>query len=162
MSRLTVAWVTSKPCAISASTSSRWLPTGRDGDELADRPLAQRASSSWPRRHSRHPRRAARRPAVMRVPKRGSSSARSRASGADESAMIASAPSQPSADSAARILGTMPPAMTPRLDEVLGLGHGQRVELAAVGVAHAVDVGQQHQLAGAETGRDARPPRRRR
>ena len=30
MSRETVAWVTSKPCAVSASTTSRWLPTGRD------------------------------------------------------------------------------------------------------------------------------------
>ena len=69
--------------------------------------------------------------------------------------MIASAPSQPSADSAARTLGTMPPAMTPAVDEVLGLGDGQRVELASVGVAHAVDVGQQDQLAGAEPGRDA-------
>ena len=69
--------------------------------------------------------------------------------------MIASAPSQPSADSAARILGTMPPAMTPVVDEVLRLGDGQRVELAAVGVADAVDVGQQDQLARAEPGRDA-------
>ena len=69
--------------------------------------------------------------------------------------MIASAPSQASAASAARILGTMPPAMTPVLDEVLGLGDGQRVELSAVGVADAVDVGQQDELAGAEAGRDA-------
>jgi hypothetical protein len=30
MSRLTVAWVTSKPWIVSASTSSRWLPIGRD------------------------------------------------------------------------------------------------------------------------------------
>ena len=69
--------------------------------------------------------------------------------------MTASAPSQPRAASAARTLGTIPPAMTPVGDEVLGLGDGQRVELAAVGVADAVDVGEQHQLAGAEPGRDA-------
>ena len=68
--------------------------------------------------------------------------------------MIASAPSQPSAPSAARTLGTIPPAMTPVVDEGLGLAHGQRVEPAAVGVADAVDVGQQHELAGAEPGRD--------
>ena len=49
----------------------------------------------------------------------------------------------------------MPPAMTPVVDEVLGLGDGQRVELPAVGVAHAVDVGQEHELAGAEAGGDA-------
>ena len=49
--------------------------------------------------------------------------------GAAESAMIASEPSQARADSAARILGTIPPAMTPRVDERLGLADGQRVEL---------------------------------
>ena len=36
------------------------------------------------------------------------------------------------------------------------LGDGQRVEPLAVGVADAVDVGQQHELAGTEPGRDAR------
>ena len=69
--------------------------------------------------------------------------------------MIASAPSQPSAPSAARTLGTMPPAMTPDLDEVLGLGDGQRVEPPAVGVADAVDIGQQDELAGTEARGDA-------
>ena len=68
--------------------------------------------------------------------------------------MIASAPSQPSAASAARILGTMPPAIVPALDERLGLARGQAVEPAAVGVADAVDVGQQDELAGAEPGGD--------
>ena len=40
MSRETVAWVTSKPCAVSASTTSRWLPIGRVDDEIADGALA--------------------------------------------------------------------------------------------------------------------------
>ena len=70
--------------------------------------------------------------------------------------MIASAPSQASAASAARILGTMPPAMTPASMSVSASADGQRVEPAAVGVADAVDVGQQDELAGAEPGRDAR------
>ena len=38
---------------------------------------------------------------------------------------------------------------------MLRLGHGQRVELASVGIANPVDIGQQHELAGAEPGRDA-------
>ena len=68
--------------------------------------------------------------------------------------MTASASSQSSAASAARILGTMPPAMTPRVDERLGLAGGERVEPPAVRVADAVDVGQQDELARAEAGRD--------
>ena len=44
--------------------------------------------------------------------------------------------------------------MTPAVDQVLRLRDGQRVEPAPVGVAHAVDVGQQHELAGAESRRD--------
>ena len=70
--------------------------------------------------------------------------------------MIASAPSQPSAPSAARTLGTIPPAMTPDSMSVSASPDGQRVEPAAVGVADAVDVGQQHELAGTEPGRDPR------
>ena len=91
------------PARSSASTSSRWLPTGRDATSSRMARWRMRLSS-WPVRRSASPIRAGsrgadagRRRAVMRVPKVGSSSARSRASGADESAMIASAPSQPSA-----------------------------------------------------------------
>ena len=69
--------------------------------------------------------------------------------------MIASAPSQPSADSAARTLGTIPPAMTPLSMRCSASATVRRVELAAVGVADAVDVGQQDELAGAEAGGDA-------
>ena len=160
MSRETVAWVTAKPCSVRASTSSRWLPTRRRHDELADRPLAEplevlRGGHLGPCLGLTLRRRRPVATAVMRVPKVGSVSARSSASGAEASAMIASAPSQPSAPSAARTLGTMPPAMTPELDEVFGLRDGQRVEPAAVGVADAVDVGQQHELARTEPGRDA-------
>ena len=68
--------------------------------------------------------------------------------------MIASAPSQSTAASAA---GPWAPCRRDdaALDERLGLADGERVEPAAVGVADAVDVGQQHELAGAEPGRDA-------
>src|SRR5436190_2827944 len=53
------------------------------------------------------------RPAVIRVPNVASPSARASAPSGDESAMIASVPSQASAASAARTFGTMPPAITP-------------------------------------------------
>ena len=69
--------------------------------------------------------------------------------------MIASAPSQASAPSAARILGTMPPAMTPVSMRCSASATVERVEASAVGVADAVDVGQQHELARPEPGRDA-------
>ena len=126
-------------------------------DQLADRALALGLEVvAVLGGHARHAAPAwAGRLAVIRVPKVGSVRARSRASGADESAMIASAPSQPSAPSAARTLGTMPPAMTPDSMRVSASPDGQRVEPVAVGVADAVDVGQQHELAGAQTGRDA-------
>ena len=68
--------------------------------------------------------------------------------------MIASAPSQPSADRAARTLGTMPPAMTPPSMRCSASATVSVSSLCAVGVAHAVDVGQQHELAGAEPGGD--------
>ena len=55
---------------------------------------------------------AARAPVEIRVPKFGSSSARRSALGALESAMIASALSHVRAASAARIFGTIPPAIT--------------------------------------------------
>ena len=74
--------------------------------------------------------------------------------------MTASAPSQASAASAARILGTMPPAITPASMSVSASRDRERVEPAAVGVADAVDVGQEDELARAEAGRD--PGRRRR
>ena len=51
-------------------------------------------------------------------------------------------------------LGHHPAGDDAGLDEVLGLGDGQRVELAAVGVADAVDIGQQDELAGPEAGGD--------
>ena len=76
--------------------------------------------------------------------------------------MIASAPSQPSADERGPDLGHHAAGDDAGLDEVLGLGDGQRVELVAVGVADAVDVGEQDELARAEARRDARRPRRRR
>ena len=76
--------------------------------------------------------------------------------------MIASAPSQPSAAERGPDLRHHAAGDDAGLDEVLGLGDGQRVEPAAVGVADAVDVGQQDELAGTEPGRDARRPRRRR
>ena len=107
-------------------------------------------------------RRAAGRTAVMRVPNVGSSRARVSASGADESAMIASAPSQAERPERRPDLGHHAAGDDAGLDERLGLAGGERVEPAAVGVADAVDVGQQDELAGAETGRDARRPRRRR
>ena len=69
--------------------------------------------------------------------------------------MIASALSQVRAASAARILGTMPPAMTPRVDEVLRFLAGERVELVAVLVAHAVHVGHEDELPRAEATGDA-------
>ena len=90
--------------------------------------------------------------AETRVPKVGSSRARARASGADESAMIASASSQASAASAARDLGHHAAADRAVGDEGLGLVGADRVELGAGGVAHAVDVGHQHELARAEAG----------
>ena len=68
--------------------------------------------------------------------------------------MIASAPSQPSAASAARTLGTIPPAIAPASMSASASPAVRRVEPAAVGVAHAVDVGQQDELAGADPGRD--------
>ena len=64
--------------------------------------------------------------------------------------MIASAPSQPSAPSAARTLGTMPPAMTPASMRCSASATVSVSSASAVGVADAVDVGQQHELAGAE------------
>ena len=76
--------------------------------------------------------------------------------------MIASAPSQPSAESAARILGTIPPAITPVSMRCSASATVSVSSLSPVRVAHAVDVGQQHELAGTEAGRDARRPRRRR
>src|SRR5215210_6657039 len=78
--------------------------------QLPDGPLAQ-ALQLLARGHAAPT--GAARPAVIRVPKVGSSSARSSARSAEESAMIASDPSQPSADSAARTFGTIPRAMTP-------------------------------------------------
>ena len=68
--------------------------------------------------------------------------------------MTASASSQPSAPRAARTLGTMPPAMTPLVDELLGLADRERVEPPAVRVADAIHVGEQHELARAEAGGD--------
>ena len=161
MSRLTVAWVTSKPCprqridelaagwrpARDATSwrMARWRSRLRSCDRGASRCAAPSRAG------------AAGRAAVMRVPKRRVvERALERVVRADESAMIASAPSQPSAASAARTLGTMPPAMTPPSMRCSASADGQRVELVAVGVADAVDVGQQDQLARAETGRDAR------
>ncbi len=93
-------------------------PDRTRNDELTDgalpKPLEFLARGHGHRGGGRHaaPTRAGR-TAVIRVPNDGSPSARSSACSADESAMIASAPSQPSADRAARTLGTMPPAMTP-------------------------------------------------
>src|SRR4029078_5063171 len=78
-------------------------------DDLADRPLAVALRC----RSRVHAAPTAFRTAVIRVPNVGSLSARSSARSAEASAMTASAPSQASAVSAARILGTMPPAMTP-------------------------------------------------
>ncbi len=76
--------------------------------------------------------------------------------------MTASAPSQVSAASAARILGTMPPAITPASMSVSASATVSVVEAPAVGVADAVDVGHEDELAGTEAGRDARRRRRRR
>ena len=76
--------------------------------------------------------------------------------------MIASDPSQARAASAARIFGTIPPRDDAAVDERLRLAARQRVEPPAVGVADAVDVGQQDELAGAEARRRCRPRRRRR
>ena len=89
MSRETVAWVTAKPCALSASTTSRWLPIGRvaTSSRIAALALGLR---SWPsslrplvrpacgaRRAGRHAAPAgAARLAVMRVPNVGSVRAR--------------------------------------------------------------------------------------
>ena len=160
MSRETVAWVTSKPCVGEGIDDLALAADRPRRDELADRPLALRlevvAVLAVVGRCVRSCRARPARPgvAVIRVPNVGSSRARSSASGADESAMIASAPSQPSAPSAARTLGTIPPAMTPDSMSVSASPDGQRVEPAAVGVADAVDVGEQHELAGTEPGRD--------
>ena len=76
--------------------------------------------------------------------------------------MIASASSQASAARAALTLGTMPPAMVPSAIRASASSALIESSLRAVGVAHAVDVGHQHELSGAEAGGDARPPRRRR
>ena len=138
------------------------LAADRTGhDQFADRPLAKaleilRGGHLVPcLAHQAAPTPAGRE-AVIRVPNVPSDNARVRAFGADASAMIASAPSQPSAPSAARTLGTIPPAMTPDAMRCSGLGDGQRVEAPAVGVADAVDIGHQDELAGTQTGRDAR------
>ena len=48
----------------------------------------------------------------------------------------------------------MPPAMTPDSMRCSASRDGQRVELSAVRVAHAVDIGQQDELAGPEARRD--------
>ena len=128
------------------------------GDQLADGPLAiDPRPGGRPVAHRRSPQAAptrGERLAVRRVPKVGSSSARARASGAEASAMIASAPSQPSAARAARILGTIPPAIVPASMSASASPAVSAVEPPAVGVADAVDVGQQDELAGAESGGD--------
>ena len=74
----TVAWVTSKPCSVSASTSSRWLPTGRDATSSRMARWRSRLSS-WPWRRllaciagSCGADAGASRVAVMRVPNVGS------------------------------------------------------------------------------------------
>ena len=91
----------------------------------------------------------------MRVPNVGSVSARSRASGADGvgddrlGAVPAERPER------GPDLGHHPAGDDAGFDEGLGLARGERVEPAAIGVADTVHVGEQHELAGAETGRDA-------
>ena len=69
--------------------------------------------------------------------------------------MIASAPSQRERAERGPDLGHHPAGDDAGLDEVLGLGDGQRVEPAAVGVADAVDIGQQDELARPEPRGDA-------
>ena len=154
MSRLTVAWVTSKP-------SARQL---RDELALAARSGAARderaGSRAWRSRLTTiivapvTPRRRARR--ETRVPNVGSSSARASASGADAVGDDR--------------LGVVPGERRERRpdlghhaardravgDERLGLVDGERVELACRRVADAVDVGHQDELARAEPGREAR------
>ena len=68
--------------------------------------------------------------------------------------MIASAPSQVERRERGPDLRDHAAGDHAGLDERLGLADGQRVEPPAVGVADAVDVGQQDELAGAEPGRD--------
>ena len=96
---------------------------GERDDELQEDPLAALLGVDLAavEDHRRHPdqRRSgavaslALRAAVIRVPNAGSDRARVRACGSAESAMTASAPGQLTACRAARILGTMPPLMTP-------------------------------------------------
>ena len=154
MSRLTVAWVTSKPRAESSATSSPWLPIG--WAVTMRRMAACRSRLTVTACCPLMPRRPWRRGARTRVPKLGSVRARTSASGAEPSAMMASAPSQERADNAARTLGTMPPRMMPDCDQRVGLGGVDGREAVAVRPAHPVDVRHEDQLASAEAGREPR------
>ena len=69
--------------------------------------------------------------------------------------MTASAPGQLRACRAARIFGTMPPLITPSAISRSASSAVMVGQLLAGGVSHAVDVGHQHELAGAHTGGDS-------
>ena len=84
-------------------------------------------------------------PAVQRVPKLGSSSARASASAAPPSAMTTSGRPRASRARAQRTLGTMPPAMTPSAMSRSDSRDGERRDALTVGAPHAVGVGQQQQ-----------------
>ena len=156
MSRLTVAWVTSKPAVIRASTSSRWLPIGRAATSCRMTRWRVRFSS-WPVERDRPCQAAptAARTVVMRVPKRrvlerpleGTVGGRV---GDDRLRAVPAEGGERGPD-----LGHHAAGDDAAVDEVLRLGDGQAVELVAVGVADAVDIGQQDQLPRPEAGRDA-------
>src|SRR3972149_3652807 len=90
---------------------------GGAGDDLEDRALAQALGAGGVGGHQRASavvRALGRGEAAMRVPKAASERERPRAPGAEPSAMTtSSAPAPPTARSAERTLGIMPPTMTP-------------------------------------------------
>jgi len=69
--------------------------------------------------------------------------------------MTAWAPAQPTACSAALIFGTIPPLMTAVAYEAFRFVGGHGGDLLAGGVADAVHVRHEHQLAGSKPGGDA-------
>ena len=93
--------------------------------------------------------------AVIRVPNPGSLRARSRAPGRgrvgdDRLGALPAEGRERGTD-----LGHHAAGDDARRDQLLRLARRERVEPPAGGVAHAVDVGEEHQLAGPETGGDA-------
>ena len=109
MSRLTVAWVTSKPRADRCPTSSPWLAIERASTSRRIAACRSRLGSmAAPLSRGARAGPGADARAEARVVERAGEGV-----SAEPSAMIASASSQASAERAALTLGTMPPAIVP-------------------------------------------------